>query len=97
MSNVYAGGPRLDWDQRYEDIPGAPECWVEGYDAGFAQKYDKDRADECADIPGDQYNASWGYGCIDSGLAEADCNDIKDNPQDIENHEALQTKSSKTS
>ena len=28
MSNVYAGGPRLDWDQRYEDVPGASECWV---------------------------------------------------------------------
>jgi hypothetical protein len=97
IANVYAGGPRLDYDERYEDVPGAPECWVDGYDAGFAQKYDKDRADECADIPGDQYNASWGYGCIDSGLTEADCNDIKDNPQDIENHEALQTKSSKTS
>jgi hypothetical protein len=90
ICNVYAGGPRLDWDQRYEDIPGAPECWIDGYDAGFAQKYDQDRADECADIPGDQYNASWSYGCIDSGLTEADCNDIKDNPQNIENHEALQ-------
>jgi hypothetical protein len=90
ISNVYASGPRLDYDERYENVPGAPECWVDGYDAGFAQKYDKDRADECADIPGDQYNASWGYGCIDSGLAEADCNDIKDNPQDIENHEVLQ-------
>ena len=41
MSNVYAGGPRLDWDQRYEDVPGASECWVDGYDAGFAQKYDE--------------------------------------------------------
>ena len=24
------------------------DCWVDGYDAGFAGKYDKDRADECA-------------------------------------------------
>jgi len=53
-------------------------------------EYDKDRADECNDIPGDTYNTSWGYGCIDSGLTEADCNGIKDNPRDIENHEALQ-------
>ena len=29
-------------------------------------------------------------GCIDSGLTETNCNDIKDNPQNIENHEALQ-------
>jgi hypothetical protein len=90
VSNVYASGPRLDYNERYENVPGAPEFWVDGYDAGFAGKYDKDRADECADIPGDQYNASWGYGCIDSGLTEADCNDIKDNPQHIKNHEALQ-------
>src|SRR5918996_4216716 len=87
---AYAGGPRLDYDEAYADVPGAPECWVDGYDAGFAGKYDEDRANECADIPGDQYNTSWGYGCIDSGLTEADCNDIKDNPQDIENHEVLQ-------
>jgi hypothetical protein len=70
IPNVYAGGPRLDWDQRYEDIPGAPECWVDGYDAGFAGKYDKDRANECKDIPGDQYNASWGYGCEEAGYME---------------------------
>jgi hypothetical protein len=89
-NNVFAGGPRLDYDMAYEDVSGAPECWVDGYDAGFAQKYDKNRADECADIPGDQYNASWGYGCIDSGLTEDNCNDIKDSPQDIENHETLQ-------
>jgi hypothetical protein len=47
ISNVFASGPRLDYDERYEDVPGAPECWVDGYDAGFAQKYDKDRAQEC--------------------------------------------------
>jgi len=29
----------------------------DGCDAGFAGKYDKDRAQECKDIPGDQYNA----------------------------------------
>ncbi|MGH9982510.1 MAG: hypothetical protein ACRD8W_00965 [Nitrososphaeraceae archaeon] len=40
ISNVYASRPRLDYDERYEDVPGAPECWVDGYDAGFAQKYD---------------------------------------------------------
>ena len=58
ISNVYASGPRLDYDQAFENVPGAPECWIDGYDAGFVQKYDKDRADECKDNPGDQYNAS---------------------------------------
>jgi hypothetical protein len=71
-------------NHRQEDIKltqrltGAPQSYIDGYDVRFAQKYDKDRADECADIPGDQYNASWGYGCIDSGLTEADCNDHKE-------------------
>lgn len=68
--SVYAGGPRGDYSETYEDVPGAPECWVDGYDAGFAGKYDKDRANECNDIPGDQYNASWDYGCKNSGLTE---------------------------
>ena len=89
VPNVYASGPRLDYDERYEDVPGAPECWVDGYDSGFAQKYDKDRADECNDIPGDQYKASWKYGCMDSGLTKIDCNQIKDNPVSLE-HESLQ-------
>jgi hypothetical protein len=54
VPNVYAGGPRLDWPEDSKD------CWVEGYDAGFAQKYDKDRADQCAQ-ENDEYNRSWGY------------------------------------
>ena len=73
---VYAGGTRGDYDQRYEDIPGAPECWVDGYDAGVAGEYDIDRANECNDIPGDQYNRSWLYGCEDAGYTEQECNDI---------------------
>jgi hypothetical protein len=76
ISNVNAGGPRLDYDERYEDVPGAPECWVDGYDAGFAGEYDRNRADECKVIPGDQYNRSWPYGCKDGRLTEDECNEI---------------------
>jgi hypothetical protein len=90
ISYVNAGGPRLDYDERYEDIPGAPECWVDGYDAGFAGDYDRNRADECKDIPGDQYNRSWPYGCKDGGLTEGECNEIKSDPDDNINHESLQ-------
>jgi hypothetical protein len=89
IPNVYASGPRLDYDQAYEDVPGAPECWVDGYDAGFAGKYDNDRADECNDIPGDQYNRSWQYGCIDGGLTKQDCDQIKNDSQDLGSHEQL--------
>jgi hypothetical protein len=29
-------GARMDWSDKYTDIPGAPECWVDGYDDGLA-------------------------------------------------------------
>jgi len=90
IPSAYAGGPRLDYDEAYEDVPGAPECWVDGYDAGFAAVYDKDRANECNDIPGDQYNRSWPYGCKDRGLTDSECNEIKNNPDDDVDHESLQ-------
>ena len=90
IANVQAGGPRMDWDERYEDFPGATNCWVDGYDAGFAGKYDKKRADECNDIPGDQYNASWKYACKDPGFMPDECESFKNNPVDIQDHEALQ-------
>jgi hypothetical protein len=86
---VYASGPRGDSDDRYDHIPGAGDCWKDGYDAGFANKYDRDRVDECNDIPGDQYNASWKYGCADSGLTKPECNDIKEDADDDLNHAAL--------
>lgn len=89
LITAYAGGPRLDADERYSYIPEAGDCWVDGYDAGFANKYDKDRADECNEIPGDQYNASWGYGCVDSGLTKAECDDIRENDDEDLNHESL--------
>lgn len=87
VPNVYASGPRGDSPDG-STREGA-NCWVEGYDAGFAQKYDKDRADQCKNAEDDEYNASWKYGCIDSGLTKIDCDQIKDNPEHIE-HESLQ-------
>ena len=51
-ANVYTGGTRSDSDERYNQIPGAHECWIDGYDAGFFGKYDEDRANECNEIPG---------------------------------------------
>ena len=81
-ANVYAGGPRLDWPEDSSDE--GKDCWVEGYDAGFAGKYDKERADRCAQ-ENDEYNRSWGYACIDGGLTKLDCDQIKDNPTNLEN------------
>lgn len=45
-SIVSAGGPKLDWPE--DSTSEGKDCWVDGYDAGFAVKYDKDRADRCA-------------------------------------------------
>ncbi|MGH9984715.1 MAG: hypothetical protein ACRD8W_12245 [Nitrososphaeraceae archaeon] len=59
-------------------MAGAPECWVDGYDAGFAGKYDRDTANECNDIPGDQYNRSWEWGCKNARYTEQECNDLKE-------------------
>ncbi len=33
-------------------------CWIDGYDSGFAGKYDKDRAKECIEHD-DNYNKMW--------------------------------------
>src|SRR5919106_1272276 len=90
LQSVFAGGPRLDYDETYEDIPGAPDCWVDGYDAGFAEVCVTDRANQGNDIPGDQYNRSWSYGCSDRGLTEDECNAIKNDPDDNVKHESLQ-------
>ena len=37
------------------------DCWVDGYDSGFAGKYDKDRAKECIEHD-DYYNKLWAHG-----------------------------------
>jgi hypothetical protein len=47
VSNVQADGPRLDYPEDGETSEESNKCHVNGYDSGFAGKYDKDRADEC--------------------------------------------------
>ena len=76
MPNVYAGGPRLDYDERYSGVPGAPDCWVDGWDYGTAHIYDKTRAEICKDIPGDQFNAAWDHACQNQYSPDS-CENIK--------------------
>ena len=58
-SNVYATGIRYDWP---DDATGEEaDCHVDGYDSGFAGKYDKDRAKECIEHD-DYYNKLWAHG-----------------------------------
>lgn len=76
IANVYASGVRgdVDDDATEEEI----ECWVNGYDDGFAGKYDKDRGSECEKIGDDNYNYTWTMGCKESGLTAKECEHIRD-------------------
>jgi hypothetical protein len=84
-SSVYAGGPRLDY---HDATPEGADCWVNGYDAGFAGKYDKTRADECKPHE-DNYNVSWSYGCRDAGYTIDECESFRNNPVDTVNPNSL--------
>jgi len=81
VSNVSATGIRGD------SAEGATEeehlCWVNGYDSGFAGKYDKDRALECIEY-GDSYNFTWAKGCEDSLRTEEECGELTNNPVELE-------------
>jgi hypothetical protein len=76
ISFVNAGGPRLDWPEDSSDE--GKDCWVEGYDDGFAGRYDKERADRCA-LEADEYNRSWKYACQDGGYTPTECDVIRNN------------------
>jgi hypothetical protein len=78
VPNVYAGGPRLDSPDG--STKEGANCWVDGYDAGFAGKYDKDRADGCLEKENDEYNYAWIYGCDDAGYLPSECDDFRNNP-----------------
>lgn len=47
ITSAFAGGAREDWSDKYTDIPGAPECWVDGYDDGQDNPFDQDRHRDC--------------------------------------------------
>ena len=54
VPNVYAGGARDDYPGDATDDEA--DCWVNGYDDGFAGKYDEDRGRECEKIGSDNYD-----------------------------------------
>lgn len=87
MPYVYAGGPRLDYGDDVTEE--AADCWVQGYDSGFAGKYDSDRAKECLDNEDDAYNRSWDYACRDGGFNENQCANFINNSVEIDDYEAL--------
>jgi hypothetical protein len=74
--NVYAGGPRDDYPGDATDDEA--DCWVNGYDDGFAGIYDADRGSECEKIGDDNYDYLWNIGCRDAGFHPRECENIRD-------------------
>ena len=64
-TDVSASGPRLDYPNDGDGTQEENDCWINGYDSGFAGKYDSDRAKECYEEGGDSYNESWDVACED--------------------------------
>ena len=95
-ASVFASGPRLDYPSDGDGTQEENDCWVNGYDSGFAGKYDSDRAKECLEEGGDQYNKSWDIGCRDGGFNESQCADFINNPVEIEDYGALKGENDRT-
>jgi len=85
---VYAGGARMDWSEKYDDIPGAPQCWVDGYDDGLENPFSQERHKECIfDVEEDvgklccsgrPYYEGFMYGCMDPGNTRDACERVTD-------------------
>jgi hypothetical protein len=73
---AYAGGARNNYPTDATDDEA--DCWVEGFDDGFAGKCDKDRGSECEKIGHDNYDYLWNIGCRDAGFHPRECEDIRD-------------------
>jgi hypothetical protein len=52
---AYASGPEWDCDEDFIDIPGACQCWNDGY---TANKFNQTRNNECV-VKGNQYYAGF--------------------------------------
>jgi hypothetical protein len=75
----YAGGPERDYDERCEDIPGANECWYDGYADGQGHPFNHVRYEDCKD-KGNQYYRAFIEGCQSvEGNTEETCETAIDN------------------
>lgn len=87
IPNVYTGGPRGDSPENASEE--VYDCWANGFDSGFAGKYDSDRASWCYENGDDAYNDVWDVGCKYGSHIEEECNDIRNNPVEIEDFSKL--------
>jgi hypothetical protein len=85
LPNIYAGGPRNDWFTDYNNIPGAPQCWQDGYDDGLDHPFNQDRHKECIfELDPNPYDRGKPYyeafiiGCKDAGNTEEICETFTD-------------------
>lgn len=76
---VFAGGSERDYDEAYEDIPGANECWFDGYADGQDHPFNQDRYEGCKD-KGNQYYRAFIHGCLSvDGNTQEICESATDN------------------
>jgi hypothetical protein len=76
---TYAAGPEHDYDEAYRDVPGAAECWSDGYRDGQDNPFDHERNDECK-AKGNQYYRAFIVGCGDvEGNTRESCESATDN------------------
>ena len=61
---AYGSGAARDYDEAYEDVQGANECWYDGYADGQNEPFNEDRNEECKD-KGNQYYRAFIQGCMD--------------------------------
>ena len=81
-ANVYASGHR--GDSPGDSTPEGARCWVDGYDPEFSGKYDK----EPINVLRKMMNITDLGAMLDSGLTKIDCDEIKQNPVNLE-HKSL--------
>lgn len=62
----------LSIGDRYDNVPGATECWVDGFDDGQNGPSSPSRNNECTD-KGNQYYEGFMHGCKDVGNTEYVC------------------------
>ena len=60
---VAAGGPRFDWNDEYDPLPGGPQCWIDGWDAGLENPLNQTRLKECQYDIGNPYYHAWMAAC----------------------------------
>jgi hypothetical protein len=72
VNSAIATGAESDSDDRFDNIPGAGDCWQDGYNDGQNGPFSQSRNDGCTDKR-NQYYAGFVQGCKDAGNTEDVC------------------------